>query len=152
MQCLALKRAYHKCSRETFANTCGLRQVKVAATALGNCQQSFQFLVILAPEYVRATVQAVVVAATAPTAADIVTQYDQELDRYLHPLTGGPGGRGWEFGQRPYESDLYALLESIRGLEYVQSLSISLEEERPGLLESGLFLICAGEHSIRLGL
>jgi hypothetical protein len=109
-------------------------------------------LVILAPEYVRATVQAVVVAATAPTAADIVTQCDQELDRYLHPLTGGPDGRGWEFGQRPYESDLYALLESIRGLEYVQSLSISLEEERPGLLESGLFLICAGEHSIRLGL
>jgi hypothetical protein len=109
-------------------------------------------LVLLAPEYVRATVQAVVVAAAIHTATDIVTQCEQELDRYLHPLTGGPGGREWEFGQRPYESDLYALLESIPGLEYVQSLSISLEEERPGLLESGLFLICAGEHSIRLGL
>ena len=109
-------------------------------------------LVILAPEYVSATVHAVVVAATAPTAADIVAQCDQALGRYLHPLTGGPGGRGWEFGQRPYESDLYALLESIRGLDYVQSLSLSLEEERPGLLASGLFLICAGEHSIRLGL
>jgi predicted phage baseplate assembly protein len=109
-------------------------------------------LVLLAPEYVCVTVQAVVVATTTPTATDIVAQCGQELDRYLHPLAGGPGGRGWDFGQRPYESDLYALLESIRGLEYVQSLSISLEEERPGLLESGLFLICAGEHSIRLGL
>jgi predicted phage baseplate assembly protein len=109
-------------------------------------------LVLLAPEYVRVSVTAVVVAATAQTGASIVMQCDQELGRYLHPLTGGPGGRGWEFGQRPHESDLYARLESIRGLEYVQSLSIGLEEERPGLLESGLFLICAGAHSIRLEL
>jgi hypothetical protein len=97
-------------------------------------------------------VHAVVVAATASTAADIVAQCDQALGRYLHPLTGGLDGKGWGFGQRPYESDLYARLESIRGLDYVQSLSLSLEEERPGLLASGLFLICAGEHSIRLGL
>jgi len=109
-------------------------------------------LVILAPEYVRVSVTAVVVAATAQTGTGIVTQCDQELDRYLHPLTGGSGGRGWDFGQQPHASDFYALLESVRGLEYVQFLAISMEEERPGLLESGLFLICAGEHSIRLGL
>jgi len=108
-------------------------------------------LVVLAPEYVRVSVTAVVVAA-AQTSVSIVMQCEQELGRYLHPLTGGPGGRGWEFGQQPHTSDFYALLESIRELEYVQSLSISLEEERQGLLESGLFLICAGEHSIRLGL
>jgi hypothetical protein len=108
-------------------------------------------LVILAPEYVRVSVTAVVVAATQ-TSVSIVMQCEQELGRYLHPLTGGPGSRGWKFGQHPHTSDFYALLESIRGLEYVQSLSISLEEERQGLLESGLFLICAGEHSIRLGL
>jgi hypothetical protein len=109
-------------------------------------------LVILTPEYVRVSVTAVVVAATAQTGIGIVTQCDQALDRYLHPLTGGSSGRGWDFGQRPHTSDFYALLESVHGLEYVQSLAISMEEERPGLLESGLFLICAGEHSIRLGL
>jgi hypothetical protein len=108
-------------------------------------------LVILAPEYVRVSVIAVVVAATAQPGASMVRQCDQVVGRYLHPLTGGPYGRGWEFGQRPYESDFYALLESIRGLE-VQSLTINMAEERQGLLESGLFLICAGEYSIRLGL
>lgn len=38
MQRLALKRAYHKRSRETFANAGSLRQVKVAAATLGNCE------------------------------------------------------------------------------------------------------------------
>ncbi|HJY82948.1 MAG TPA: hypothetical protein VKK81_17925, partial [Candidatus Binatia bacterium] len=104
-----------------------------------------------APEYVQITVEAVVVAANPAAGATIVTQCEQALGRYLHPLTGGPDGRGWEFGQLPYESDLYALLELIRGLEYVRSLSIGMEEERPGLLASGMFLVCGGEYSIRLG-
>ena len=108
-------------------------------------------VVILAPEYVQITVEAVVVAANPAAGATIVTQCEQALGRYLHPLTGGPDGRGWEFGQLPYESDLYALLELIRGLEYVRSLSIGMEEERPGLLASGMFLVCGGEYSIRLG-
>jgi len=108
-------------------------------------------VVILAPEYVRVTVEAVVVAANSDAGASIVVQCEQALGKYLHPLTGGPAGGGWEFGRRPYESDVYALLESIRGLEYVRSLSILVKEERPGLLESEMFLICAGEQSVRLG-
>jgi predicted phage baseplate assembly protein len=108
-------------------------------------------LVVLAPEYVRASVEATVVATNAPAGASINAQCQQELAKYLHPLTGGPHGRGWEFGQRPHESDLYALLESVRGLEYVRSLYLRMEEERPGLLESGIFLICSGEHHISPG-
>jgi predicted phage baseplate assembly protein len=118
---------------------------------LRECRMPDTEVIILAPEYVRVTVEAVVVAANSDAGASIVVQCEQALGKYLHPLTGGPAGGGWEFGRRPYESDVYALLESIRGLEYVRSLSILVKEERPGLLESEMFLICAGEQSIRLG-
>jgi Baseplate J-like protein len=108
-------------------------------------------LVLLAPAYVRISVEAVVSTAAAHTGMSIVQHCYEVLDRYLHPLTGGLDGKGWKFGKRPYESDVYALLESIRGLDHVHSLLISMEEEYPDLLESENFLICAGEHSIRLG-
>lgn len=125
-----------------------LRRVR---NSLRECRVPDAEVVVLAPEYVRMTVEAIVVAANSDAGAIVVAQCEQALGKYFHPLTGGLDGKGWEFGQRPYESDLYALLESIRGLEYVRSLDIWMREERPGLLESGIFLICGGEHSIRLG-
>jgi hypothetical protein len=107
-------------------------------------------LVLLAPEYVRVSVEAVVAAAAGATSANIVEQCEDEVNRYLHPLTGGPDGKGWEFGRRPHESDLYARLGSICEVDHVQSLSITLTEERPGLLGTESFLICAGALNIRL--
>jgi predicted phage baseplate assembly protein len=109
-------------------------------------------LLVLAPEYVRITVAAEVVPASVFPAVDVVAECEKRLDKYLHPLNGGPDGRGWPFGHRPQQSDLYALLENVHGLEYVHSLRISIEEERPGLLESEMFLVHSGPHRIRLRL
>jgi hypothetical protein len=108
-------------------------------------------VIVLAPEYVHVAVEARVVAANPDAGASIITKCEEALEKYLHPVSGGPEGKGWEFGRRPHESDLYALLESIRDLGHVGSLDMRLREERPGLLESGIFLICSGEHRIRLG-
>ena len=107
-------------------------------------------LIVLAPQYVQIIVEAVIVATAADTGAAAVTQCQHEISRYLHPLTGGDNGRGWEFGRLPHESDLYAILEKIRGLEYVRSLNMRMVEERKGLLQSKKFLIHAGEHNIQL--
>jgi hypothetical protein len=107
-------------------------------------------LVLLAPEYVRIAVEAIVAAAVAPTSANLIEQCEMEVRRYLHPLTGGPDGRGWEFGRLPHESDLYARLESIREVDHIQSLSISMTEERPGLLNTTSFLVSAGDLNLRL--
>jgi hypothetical protein len=107
-------------------------------------------LVLLAPEYVKVSVEVTIVASTPVSGASLVVQCERELERFLHPLTGGADGKGWEFGQQPAESDLYVLLESLPGLEYVRSLSMAAEEERPGVLQSGLFLIAPGRHRVRL--
>ncbi|MGH7930518.1 MAG: putative baseplate assembly protein, partial [Candidatus Binatia bacterium] len=108
-------------------------------------------LLVLAPEYVRICVDAVVVAQSADSGASVALQCDDKLRRYLHPVNGGDASRGWEFGAMPHESDLFAVLESVPGLGFVRSLNIRTEEDYPGLLKSENFLISSGEHRIRLG-
>jgi predicted phage baseplate assembly protein len=107
-------------------------------------------LVALAPEYVRICVDADVVAQSAYMGASVKSRCEEKLTRFLHPVSGGEQGRGWEFGDYPHESDLYAQLEAVDGLGYVRSLRLRVEEDRPGLFDSGSFLISSGDHRIRL--
>lgn len=107
-------------------------------------------LVVAAPEYLPISVEASVVPADPHASATLAEKCRQQLEKFLHPTTGGFAGSGWEFGQLPHESDLYAQLESIREVDYVKSLSVRMLEGRPGLVEVGLFLICSGDHGIRL--
>jgi hypothetical protein len=107
-------------------------------------------LVVLAPEYVRICVEADVVPQNAYMGASVKARCEEKLTRFFHPVSGGEQNRGWEFGAFPHESDLYAQLEAVDGLGYVRSLSMRVEEDRPGLFESRSFLISSGEHRIRL--
>ncbi len=81
------------------------------------------------------------------------------LGEYLHPLSGGDEGKGWEFGQLPCISDFYQLLESIEGTDHVVSLTMVLKSGfqselkiTPSTrLDNGLLpyaIICNGEHQI----
>ncbi len=107
-------------------------------------------LIVLGPEYIRISVQAVIVPAYECMEADIVTDCRTQLEKFLHPLTGGENSKGWAFGERPHQSDLFGLLESVPGLEFVRSLQVICQEERPGLIENGNFLVCSGKHRITL--
>lgn len=107
-------------------------------------------LVVLAPEYVRVCVEADVVAENVYAEASTKRRCEEALSRFLHPVTGGEHGRGWEVGSSPHESDLYALLEAVEGVNYVRSARFRVEEDRPGLVESRNFLISSGEHRIRI--
>jgi hypothetical protein len=49
------------------------------------------------------------------------------LQRFLHPLQGGPDGTGWDFGRDVFLSDLAVLLESVPGVDHVRTLELTLE-------------------------
>ena len=51
------------------------------------------------------------------------------LEKFLHPVWGGPEGTGWPFGRRVYKSELYQLLETIEGVDYVKELEVTGPEE-----------------------
>ena len=119
-------------------------------------------LQITEPPWVKITVAAEVVPATSVAANGLSQAVEQALTEFLHPLTGGMSRRGWPFGRRPHNSDLYALLERMPGVGHVQSLTITSEpslgdrNQDDGsislLPEADLdrYLIYSGQHQITL--
>lgn len=100
------------------------------------------------PKWLEVSVTAEVVPTSLEFADAVRTTVIQRLETFLHPLTGGVSGQGWEFGREPHESDFYALIESIDRVDYVRSLSVKIEPELPKPPEP--FLIFSGSHNITL--
>lgn len=70
------------------------------------------------------------------------------LNQYLHPLTGGPDGNGWDFGRSVYRSDLYAMLESISGVDHAENLFIN--ESAVDLTSESMEIVCSGNHIVNI--
>lgn len=51
------------------------------------------------------------------------------LTDFLHPLTGGPDGTGWPFGEDIFHADLYDRLLAVGGVHRVSGLTLSLKGE-----------------------
>lgn len=73
------------------------------------------------------------------------------LAEFLHPLTGR-GGAGWAFGRVPHESDLYPLLKTVDGIEYVEAVNITFLNSHgvDKTLKTKRFLIFSGDHMLTI--
>ncbi|HEX8070860.1 MAG TPA: putative baseplate assembly protein [Pyrinomonadaceae bacterium] len=107
-------------------------------------------LVVVGPEYVGVSVEVEIGLVTLAGAGEVEAEINLRLARYLHPLSGGLDGAGWDFGRGPHKSDLYALLESVPGVDHVRRLKVVETEERPGAAATGRFLVYSGAHDITL--
>ncbi|MCA9636756.1 MAG: hypothetical protein KC420_12075, partial [Myxococcales bacterium] len=81
------------------------------------------------------------------------------IRRFLHPLTGGELGEGWDFGRIPRRSHLYRLITAIDGVSHIRDLELitdpplpadteALSEELRRALTGAL--IYSGDHEIVL--
>ena len=65
-----------------------------------------------------------VVARLRPRSRTIPQQVQaaalEALDRWFHPLRGGPDGSGWPFGRPAHIGDVYSVLQRVRGVEYIE--------------------------------
>ncbi len=109
-------------------------------------------LVLVGPEYVRVDVTAEVVVAQPEVASRVELDVRHELERHLHPVTGGVRGTGWDYGRLPQRFDLCVLIEKIEGVSHVRDLHIRVVPDRPGGERTGRFLICSGQHNISMRL
>jgi predicted phage baseplate assembly protein len=107
-------------------------------------------LIVLGPEYVQVSVETELVPEVIEESAAVRDAVTQRIDAFLHPLSGGPGNRGWDFGVLPHRSDLYGVCASVPGVHHVSSLRIVTLEERLGVTATGNFLIYSGEHHVRI--
>lgn len=85
-------------------------------------------------------------------AGTLLATIAEELARFLHPLSGGFDGRGWPFGRRPHDSDLYRLLTSVEGVDHVTLLPLAPSNAPAANHAQGQRLVCSGVHTITLKL
>jgi predicted phage baseplate assembly protein len=104
---------------------------------------------VTGPDWLRVTVEADVVPDVSEHATEVKTAVLTRLAAYLHPLSGGPRGRGWEFGRQPYRSDLLALVESVPGVSHIRRLQARTRYDQPDQ-GVGLFLVYSGAHQITM--
>lgn len=116
-------------------------------------------LVVRGPRYVEVSAKTRLVAESVGSISTLEERVEAEITAFLHPLTGGPDGEGWEFGEGPYLSDLYALLEGIEGVDHVRDLSVTFTGKNgttsvtvgdPTSILTQDELIYSGMHEVRI--
>lgn len=93
---------------------------RMSASAVGQ-------LSVVGPTYLEVGVVAVIAPKSLESGGPVLGAVTEALQRFLHPLHGGPDGRGWPFGRDVYLSDVAALLESVTGVDYVETLELTLD-------------------------
>lgn len=79
---------------------------------------------VVPPSYVPVGVRAEILPLRAEDAGRVEALVRARLLHFLHPLAGGRDGRGWDFGQSVYLSDLAALIEDTPGVDAVRFLQL----------------------------
>lgn len=102
---------------------------------------------VTGPDWLQMDVEAEIVPRQLDAAVDVQNAVRGRLHAFLHPLTGGPAGEGWELGRKPHRSDLYALIEETSGVDHVRRLEVT-ETPREGGARPGRFQIFSGNHEI----
>lgn len=114
-------------------------------------------LVVRGPSYVEASTNARLSASGVESVSALERTATEAVAEFLHPLSGGPRGTGWEFGELPPLSGLYSLLEGIEGVGHVETLSVRFRgyeadvtvtegETNPSVTSDTL--VCSGTHDI----
>ncbi|MGV0107103.1 putative baseplate assembly protein [Nostoc sp. DSM 114160] len=106
-------------------------------------------LVVTAPKWREVTVTATITPVLLEDADMVRNSVRQHLEAFLHPLTGGTG-EGWQFGRYPQKSDFYAIIQSITGVDHVNSLEVELPATESKLLLSADSLIYSGNHNVKV--
>lgn len=85
---------------------------------------------VIPPSYIKIDVSAVLITKTIESKPVIEYEARKKIIEFLHPLTGGEDGDGWEFGSVPCISDIYSIFERINYVDYVKKVTVVLQAER----------------------
>jgi hypothetical protein len=110
-------------------------------------------VVVTGPTYREVSVRASVQSRPGVDVDALGARLAQALDRFLHPLTGGPDAAGWPFGRDVYRSEILQLLDETPGVENVLSLELVSDGGQPqcgNLCVGPLGLVAAGPHEIEV--
>jgi hypothetical protein len=104
------------------------------------------------PIYAEMNVAVDLFVASPDVASEAAREAKQRLDRFFHPLVGGPEGQGWEFGRGVAVSDIYALLEGIDEVEHIENLLLEGTDDEDFVPIPPDALVCNGTHTLNIRL
>lgn len=81
---------------------------------------------VTGPNYLPVDVEATLATVDPSGAGDLEKGAMAAIEVFLHPLTGGPEGKGWQAGRSVYLSDIAQALHLVEGLDYIEELALYL--------------------------
>jgi hypothetical protein len=85
-------------------------------------------LSVRAPRFIRISVEAALIPKKGGAVAAMADDAVDALKKFLDPITGGPCGKGWEFGETVYASAILALLMAVPGVDRVAKCRMSADD------------------------
>jgi hypothetical protein len=114
-------------------------------------------LSVIKPEYVTVSVDANVRIKPQNDPAVIEEKIKKALSDFLHPLRGGSDKKGWPFGRSVYQSEIYAAIEDVDGVDCVTRLTLratdntdNYEYQNGNIDIQPLCLVYSGTHNIEI--
>jgi hypothetical protein len=117
---------------------------------------------VRAPRYVVVWIDVTVrVAERAeqPARENVRRAAERALYAFLNPYTGGPDNTGWPIGRDLHVSEIYARLQRVAGVQYVEDVNVRTSDPNspgtlisvsPRLLTPFDGVLCSGEHQVRV--
>lgn len=108
-------------------------------------------LLVRGPDYVQVRVRVDLMALPGVDRDRVRFAALTRLTWFLHPLTGGPAGRGWPFGRDVFRADLLAELDRVPGVDNVRDLELLVDGQEAGCGNAcvgPLQLVVSGEHEV----
>lgn len=81
-------------------------------------------LTVVGPVYLPVDVASTLAPVDPALAGTIEQAALQAISSFLNPLTGGPGGLGWDVGRGLYASDISSVLGNVEGVDYVEVIEL----------------------------
>lgn len=98
---------------------------KYLEACCANTLTSVEHIYVDGPSYVEIGVSVDVFVTSIDVVSEVERDVRKKLNAFFHPLTGGPEGKGWDFGRDVAASDIYVLLEDIEGVDHVENLTFT---------------------------
>jgi phage-related baseplate assembly protein len=80
---------------------------------------------VVRPYYLWVSLGAMIRTYPDASFGEVQTRAMEKLQQYFSPFPGGgPDGEGWPFGRTIYLSEVYAQLEQVEGVDYIQDVRV----------------------------
>jgi hypothetical protein len=90
---------------------------------------------VTGPQYLPVTIEASVVPLPderlpkeGGAEKNIAIRVEEAVKTFLDPLEGGDEGEGWPFGRNVFVSEIYQLIDRLRGIDYVKSVTLTTDD------------------------